>query len=46
MLLRRTVGLIVTGGLAAAALLAPATPAVAAVTAGAVFKNPTVATSR
>ncbi|MFI6161792.1 phosphatidylserine/phosphatidylglycerophosphate/cardiolipin synthase family protein [Micromonospora haikouensis] len=43
MLLRRTVGLIVTGGLAAAVLLAPATPAVAAVTSGAVFNNPTVA---
>ncbi|MGY3517532.1 phospholipase D-like domain-containing protein [Micromonospora sp. PTRAS2] len=43
MLLRRTVGLIVTGSLAAAALLAPATPAVAAVTSGAVFNNPTVA---
>ncbi|MDI5938460.1 MULTISPECIES: phospholipase D-like domain-containing protein [Micromonospora] len=43
MLLRRTVGLIVTGSLAAAALLAPTTPAVAAVTSGAVFNNPTVA---
>lgn len=46
MLLRRTVGLIVTGGLAAAALLAPATPAVAAVTSGAVFNNPTVASQQ
>ncbi|WFE58421.1 hypothetical protein [Micromonospora sp. WMMD712] len=46
MLLRRTVGLIVTGGLAAAALLAPATPAVAAVTSGAVFNNPTVASEQ
>ncbi|WP_229404869.1 phosphatidylserine/phosphatidylglycerophosphate/cardiolipin synthase family protein [Micromonospora sp. NBRC 110038] len=46
MLLRRTVGLIVTGSLAAAALLAPATPAVAAVTSGAVFNNPTVASQQ
>ncbi|MFI7432665.1 phosphatidylserine/phosphatidylglycerophosphate/cardiolipin synthase family protein [Micromonospora haikouensis] len=46
MLLRRTVGLIVTGGLAAAALLAPAAPAVAAVTSGAVFNNPTVASQQ
>ncbi|WP_431974908.1 phospholipase D-like domain-containing protein [Micromonospora haikouensis] len=46
MLLRRTVGLIVTGSLAAAALLAPATPAVATVTSGAVFNNPTVASQQ
>ncbi|MFI2661779.1 phospholipase D-like domain-containing protein [Micromonospora carbonacea] len=45
MLLRRTVGLIVTSGLAAA-LLAPTTPAVAAVTSGAVFNNPTVASQQ
>ncbi|MEN3613146.1 phosphatidylserine/phosphatidylglycerophosphate/cardiolipin synthase family protein [Plantactinospora sp. ZYX-F-223] len=43
MLLRRTVGLVAAAGVAAAAFLAPATPAVAAVTSGAVFNNPTVA---
>lgn len=43
MLLRRTAGLIVAAGVAVAAFLTPATPAVAAVTSGAVFNNPTVA---
>ncbi|RGC70898.1 hypothetical protein C5N14_00155 [Micromonospora sp. MW-13] len=46
MLLRRIAGLLVTGGLAAAAILAPTTPAVAAVTSGAVFNNPTVASQQ
>jgi phosphatidylserine/phosphatidylglycerophosphate/cardiolipin synthase-like enzyme len=46
MLLRRIAGLLVTGGLAAAAFLTPTTPAVAAVTSGAVFNNPTVASQQ
>ncbi|WDZ83770.1 phospholipase D-like domain-containing protein [Micromonospora cathayae] len=43
MLLRRTTALLATVGLAAATFLAPGSPAVAAVTSGAVFNNPTVA---
>ncbi|MGW1059528.1 phospholipase D-like domain-containing protein [Micromonospora rubida] len=46
MLLRRIAGILVTGGLAAAAILTPTTPAVAAVTSGAVFNNPTVASQQ
>ncbi|MEQ4306049.1 phospholipase D-like domain-containing protein [Plantactinospora sp. B6F1] len=46
MLLRRTAGLLVAGGLAAAAFLAPTTPAVAAVSSGAIFNNPTVASQQ
>ncbi|GAB3816823.1 phospholipase D-like domain-containing protein [Micromonospora zhanjiangensis] len=43
MFLRRITALLVTGGLAVTASLAPTTPAVAAVASGAVFNNPTVA---
>ncbi|GAA3733974.1 hypothetical protein GCM10022225_15380 [Plantactinospora mayteni] len=46
MLLRRIAGLLVTSTIATAAFLAPTAPAAAAVTSGAVFNNPTVASQQ
>lgn len=43
---RRSVGLVAAAGVTAAAFLTPATPAAAAVSSGAVFNNPTVASQQ